>query len=119
MIICISKRSLPKEVTRLKKRILTTPRRISIERASLMTESFQQTEGEPIIIRRAKALRHVLNNMQINIDHDELIVGSRTIFARAGITFPECSITWLDNELESIGQREQEPFTISEEDKKH
>lgn len=32
-----------------------------------MTESYQSTEGEPYILRRAKALRHLLEHMTIFI----------------------------------------------------
>ena len=46
-----------------------------IERARLWTASFQETEGEPNAIRRAKALKHVLENMTIHIKEDEMIVG--------------------------------------------
>ncbi|OIN97194.1 MAG: benzylsuccinate synthase subunit alpha [Deltaproteobacteria bacterium CG1_02_45_11] len=46
-----------------------------IERARLWTASFQATEGEPNAIRRAKALKHVLENMTIYIKEDEMIVG--------------------------------------------
>jgi pyruvate formate-lyase/glycerol dehydratase family glycyl radical enzyme len=48
---------------------------LCIEKARLITESFQQTEGEPAIIRYAKAYSHMLENMPVLIDHDELLVG--------------------------------------------
>ena len=41
---------------------------ICVERARLVTESYQATEGEPYILRRAKALRHLLEHMTIFID---------------------------------------------------
>lgn len=50
--------------------------RICLERARLTTESYRQTEGEPEVIRRAKALGHVLRNMTIYIRDGELIVGN-------------------------------------------
>ena len=49
---------------------------ICIEKARLMTESFKQTEGQPEILRRAKALAHTLNNITIFIRDGELIVGN-------------------------------------------
>ena len=48
---------------------------LCIEKARLITESHQQTEGEPSIIRYAKAFSHMLENMPILIDNDELLVG--------------------------------------------
>jgi pyruvate-formate lyase len=49
---------------------------VCIEKARLMTESFRQTEGQPEILRRAKALAHMLNNITIFIKDGELIVGN-------------------------------------------
>lgn len=109
--------SLKKDIINLKNNILCERRHISIERALLMTESYKQTEGEPAIIRRAKAFRHILNNMQIDIKDWELMVGSRSLTPRAGVVYPECSIKWLEEELDTISQRDIEPFDISEEDK--
>jgi formate C-acetyltransferase len=43
-----------------------------------MTESFKETDGEAMIIRRGKALAHVLNNMGIFIRDWERIVGYQT-----------------------------------------
>ena len=45
------------------------------EKARLITESYRKTEGEPPIIRYAKAFAHMLENMPVLIDNDELIVG--------------------------------------------
>jgi pyruvate-formate lyase len=43
-----------------------------------MTESFKSTDGEVIVIRRAKALAHVLKNMGMFIRDYKLIVGYQT-----------------------------------------
>jgi len=50
--------------------------KIGLERARLLTESYKTTEGEPMIIRRAKALEHILQNMTIYIQDHECIVGN-------------------------------------------
>lgn len=50
--------------------------KLDLERSILLTESYKQTEGEPIIIRRAKALDHILTNMTLNIQDWEIIVGN-------------------------------------------
>jgi formate C-acetyltransferase/benzylsuccinate synthase len=46
-----------------------------IERARYMTQSFKETDGEEWVIRRAKALANVLDNMTIFIKDHELLVG--------------------------------------------
>ena len=48
---------------------------LCIEKARLITESYRQTEGEQAIIRYAKAFSHMLDNMPVLIDNDELFVG--------------------------------------------
>ena len=48
---------------------------LCVEKARLITESYRQTESEPEIIRQAKVLTKVLEDMPIWIDDDELIVG--------------------------------------------
>ncbi|MGV8056628.1 MAG: glycyl radical protein [Smithellaceae bacterium] len=52
--------------------------RLAIERSRYMTESYKQTEGEPWVLRRAKALENVLNKMTIYIRDGEFIVGNGT-----------------------------------------
>jgi pyruvate formate-lyase/glycerol dehydratase family glycyl radical enzyme len=48
---------------------------LCFEKARLITESLKQTEGEPAIIRYAKAHAHMLENIPVLIDDDELFVG--------------------------------------------
>ena len=55
---------------------------IESARAILLTESYKETEGQPIMMRRAKAFAHILDNIPIIIRQDELIVGSTTIAPR-------------------------------------
>jgi len=62
---------------------------ICLERAYWVTKSFMETEGEPMVIRRAKALKKVLENMSIRIENGELIVGRVTSKRFGGILFPE------------------------------
>ncbi len=47
------------------------------ERATLVTDSYRRTEGQPPILRRAKALEHILLNETIRIFDGELIAGAQ------------------------------------------
>jgi pyruvate-formate lyase len=49
---------------------------LCVEKGRLLTESYKQTDGEPPVLRRAKAFANVLNNVSIFIEDDELIVGN-------------------------------------------
>ena len=90
---------------------------IESARAKLITESYKETEGEPIITRRAKAFAHILHNIPIIIRDNELIVGSSTIAPRGCQTFPEFSYEWLEAELDTVAPRTADPFEIAEETK--
>ncbi|WP_312070182.1 formate C-acetyltransferase [Lelliottia nimipressuralis] len=105
-------------IQRLKDALFASPREISLERALLYTESHQQTEGEPVILRRAKATAYILDHVEIAIRDDELIAGNRTVKPRAGIMSPEMDPYWLQKELEQFSTRPQDRFNISEEDKR-
>ena len=52
---------------------------IEAARAVLLTQSYKETENEPVIIRRAKAFAHILEHIPIVIRDRELIVGSTTV----------------------------------------
>ena len=90
---------------------------IESARAKLITESYKETEGEPIITRRAKAFAHILHNIPIIIRDNELIVGSSTIAPSGCQTFPEFSYEWLEAELDTVATRTADPFEIAEETK--
>ena len=90
---------------------------IESARAKLITESYKETEGEPIITRRAKAFAHILHNIPIILRDNELIVGSSTIAPRGCQTFPEFSYEWLEAELDTVATRTADPFEIAEETK--
>ncbi len=52
--------------------------RLDLQRSRLMTQSFRETDGEAMVLRRAKALAHVLRRMDIFIREWERIVGYQT-----------------------------------------
>lgn len=90
---------------------------IESARAKLITESYQATEGRPMITRRAEAFAHILRHIPIIIRDEELIVGSSTIAPRGCQTYPEFSYQWLEDELDTVETRSADPFYIAEETK--
>lgn len=105
-------------ISRLKTALFANTREISLERALLYTASHRQTEGEPVILRRAKATAYILEHVEISIRDEELIAGNRTVKPRAGIMSPEMDPYWLLKELDQFPTRPQDRFAISEEDKR-
>ena len=100
----------------LKTAMLAEPRYASIEQARIITRVYRQTEGEPVVIRRAKALKAALEEIQIRILPDERIVGNRTRGVRYGVVFPETGASWIDREFETLPTRPQDRFHINMED---
>ena len=86
---------------------------IEADRAELITESYKETEGLPIVKRRSKAFRHIMENIPIVIRPEELIVGSNSIAPRGCQTFPEYSFEWLEKEYDTVASREADPFYIA------
>ena len=90
---------------------------IESARATLLTESYKESEGEPIITRRAKAFAHILKNIPIIIRDLELVVGSTTLAPRSCQTYPEFSFQWLEDEFDTVATRSADPFYISDKTK--
>ncbi|KUO50820.1 MAG: glycyl radical enzyme [Desulfitibacter sp. BRH_c19] len=91
---------------------------IDIERSKYFTESFKQTEGQPLILRWAKALKHIAENITVYIDDHQLLVGRSGNQGRYGILYPELDGDFLDLAIEQLPERIQSPFNISAEDAK-
>lgn len=111
--------SIPKSprIDRLIEHLYAKMPEIESARAILLTESYQTTENEPVIMRRAKAFAHILANLPIIIRDEELIVGSTTIAPRGCQTYPEFSFAWLEPEFDTLATRSADPFYISEQTK--
>lgn len=105
-------------IDRLKEDLFRKMPEIESARARLLTESYRQTEGEPVILRRAKAFLHILQNIPIIIRDDELVVGSTTLAPRGCQTYPEFSYEWLEAEFDTVATRSADPFYISDAAKK-
>jgi len=50
--------------------------KLDLQRSRLLTESYKKTDGEPMVIRRAKALANILTKMDLYIQDWERIVGN-------------------------------------------
>ena len=109
---------LTERTRHIKDSLFENKRQISLERGLLYMESYKATEGEPAIIRRAKAFRHLLENHKLVLDEWDLLAGNRTETPRAGVFSPEMSPYWIVDELDKFPTREQDVFDISEDDKR-
>jgi formate C-acetyltransferase len=83
----------------LRQGLFDTQPRISVQRARYFTDSMKQSEGEYIGLRRAKAFRHVLENVDIYIRDEELLAGGIAEHIKAAPIFPEYSYKWIEEEF--------------------
>lgn len=106
-------------INRIRESVYAIPQ-LCIERAALMTESYQENEGDPPVLKRAKALDRILRAMSIRIEPDELIVGRATSKRVAGPLVPEVQWQWYLAELDSLSSRETDriqPWNEEEKEK--
>ncbi len=104
-------------VNRLREKVLRTPE-LCLERGYLITESYKETESQPHVIRRAKALHKILSEMTVGIEDEELIVGRVTSKQRGGPIIPEVQWEWYLGEMEILSTREWDRFApLTEEEK--
>lgn len=102
-------------VERLKGMIVDATPYVESERAVLVTESYKETEGLSPIIRRAKAVEKIFNNLPITIHKDELVVGAITKNLRSTEICPEFSYEWVAKEFDTMATRVADPFVIPKE----
>jgi len=88
-------------VARLRELYMNTTPRIEADRAVLVTKAYQETELEPAVIRRAKVMKKILEEMRLYIHEDQLLMGNQGRTYRGGVVFPEFGIDWLIDELDS------------------
>ena len=87
---------------------------IDIERALYFTESFKETEGQPLILRWAKALYKYAEKSTVVIEDGQLIAGRGGKAGRYGILYPELDGDTLGINLEKLPSRSTSPFDISQ-----
>jgi pyruvate formate-lyase/glycerol dehydratase family glycyl radical enzyme len=85
---------------------------LCIEKARIVTESYKQTEGEPAVIRHAKAQALVCEKMPIFIEDGELIVGNGASRA-AGVEALWAEGIWS---MEDIAGLRNEGWSIADKD---
>lgn len=105
-------------VNRLKSRVLGTRPEMDLENARILTEGFREAEGEPLVLRKARAFRKQCGEKTVKIWDDELIVGSSGSKMRAGILCADTCWSVLNEELETISERRYDPFYLTPDDRR-
>jgi formate C-acetyltransferase len=100
-----------------KKRLLTSPHWLCMERAKFYTESYKESEGEHPSIRAVKAMKNTFLNMTIKIYPEELLVGNRAShFIAPPFPIERGDLGYVLKYL--LGQMKKFGYVISPEDEK-
>lgn len=105
-------------VEKLKKQYQQFIPTMNLDLALVKTEVMEETAGEHMSIRRAKAFKKYCETKVINILDEELIVGNTGAFPREAVVTPEVSADWINEELETMSTREFDPIQIDDQSKK-
>lgn len=109
---------LTPRLERLKAAYLKVKPSVSIYRAMTTTQVFKENYGLPRVMLRAKCFKKACETAPLLIQPDELIIGHPCGRPRAGSVSPEIAWRWIRDELDTMATRAQDPFQISEEDKR-
>lgn len=101
----------------LKDAFFEVMRSADIERAVLVTESYRNNEDKSDPMKRAIALRHIMEKTTIAIHPHELIVGCHAPRVRAVPLFPEYAAGWISAQMDDFATRQGDRFAITEEQK--
>jgi len=118
MIVKEKSTQVTDRIAGLRERVLSAKPSVCTERARFYTEVYRDHEDQPVIIKRAMALKRTLENMSIFIDEGELIVGNQSSAHRAAPIFPEYAVDWLPEEMDELDKRPGDAFYITEAHKK-
>ncbi|MDR2352232.1 MAG: glycyl radical protein [Deltaproteobacteria bacterium] len=88
---------------------------IDIERALFFTRSFQETVGDPLNLRWAKALKKICQEITVYVIPDQLLLGRTGKPGRHGILYPELDGDFLDS-LANLSSRESSPYSLDPQD---
>lgn len=92
---------------------------ICIARYKILTEFYLNHPELTGILRRARAMKEIFEQIPVRIGDDEVIVGAQSAKYRAGALYPEVCVSFIKDEVGSgsIRTREIDPYDISEEDR--
>ena len=108
-----------KRIKFLREKALDAKPFVCVERARYFTESYKNHEEENIYVKKALALKNLLEKMTLYISDEELIIGNNSSGPRGSVVAPEYSANWLSKELEddlrAPDKRPQDKHLITDE----
>ncbi len=115
-------RPVSERIDKIREMYRTVEPTISISRYKLMTEFYLNNPQLNGILKRAKAYRHVCQNLEIDILDHEMIVGSHSPTFRGSAVFPDNGAPWIRRECvdsNNIEERTVDPYFLADEDREY
>ncbi len=106
-------------VQKIRKMYRETKPKIDISRYRLVTEFYMDNPQLPGILKRAKNLRNLFENMPTPVRDHELIVGHPGFEFRSSALYPEHSFFWFLDEIDTIDTRGTDPYDFDPEDREY
>lgn len=107
-------------IAELKRKTIGNRPYLETDRMKIAVESYEKYDTMPALLKRARVFKDILEQIPVAVFDDEIIVGTMGKHANcAQLYAPESSISWLTDEIEGISQRKQDPFLVSDEDRKY
>jgi len=114
-------RPISERVRAIRAKCRNTPPKLDLSRYKLITDFYQENPQLTGILKRAKNLRNLFENMPTLINEGELIVGWQGTSYRDSPLYPEISWEWFMKELREgkISTRKVDPYLLDKEDEEY
>lgn len=109
--------SLTPRMDHFREEILDKKPYIDAIRAILATQAYKENLNQPVVLKRALMLKNILEKMPIYIEEDTLIVGNQASSNRDAPIFPEYTMKFVIDELDTFEKRDGDVFYITEKTK--
>lgn len=94
MVQVAEKRKLSERVQRIKERLLTATPHVDVAKIKFQLEIFQENDGQPSVIKRARLFDKLCSEKSIFIDENPL-VGTLTAYEYGSYPIPDFGSRWL------------------------
>ena len=109
--------SLTQRMQAFREEVLDEKPYVEAQRALLVTQAYEENKNQPPVMKRAKMLEKILDNMSIFIEKNTLLAGNQATKNRNAPVFPEYTLQFVLKELDLFEKRDGDVFYITEETK--
>jgi formate C-acetyltransferase len=108
-------RPINERIAKLREESVSTEVKVSVERASLITEFYKSeaAKGKSVPVQRALAFKYLMEHAALPVEDGQLIVGIRGTGPKEVPTYPEICTHTLED-LEILNSRKNMPYKVNE-----